>query len=116
MESLREGRRPVRGPRAAARESGPEELGDAGLDELEDERSLADELIDDLLPPEFDWRGVVRRHPVPSLLVAAAGGYLLARSRGPKLVTALAELVALQVGGRVSERLGALGDDDAEIL
>ena len=25
-------------------------------DEAVDERTLADELIDDLLPPEFDWR------------------------------------------------------------
>ena len=40
-------------------------------DELEsEERALADELIDDLLPPEFDWRGVVRRHPIPALLDA----------------------------------------------
>ena len=80
-------------------------------DELElDERSLADELIDDLLPPEFDWRGVVRRHPVPALLVALAGGYWLGRTKGREIVGALSDLASAEL----SERVGALGGDREE--
>jgi hypothetical protein len=110
---------PLRDPRAPRR---PEPAGvdprlDDDIEELEEPRSVADELIDELLPPELDWRRIVRRHPIPSLIVAAAGGYLLARARGPKLVTALAELAAIEVGGRVSERLAALEDAaDDELL
>lgn len=73
-----------------------------------DERSLADELIDDLLPPELDWRRLVRRYPVPALLVAAVGGYLLGRSRGPAIVEAVAELATAQI----SERVGAFAGED----
>jgi len=77
-------------------------------DELElEERSLADELIDDLLPPEFDWRGVVRRHPVPALLVALAGGYWLGRTKGREIVGALSDLASAEI----SDRVGALAGD-----
>lgn len=67
---------------------------EGGLDEtfvLDDEREVvleavgglspADEFLDELMPPEFDWRAVVRRHPLPALGVAALAGYWLGRSR-----------------------------------
>lgn len=66
------------------------------------ERSLADELLDDLVPPELDWRGVVRRHPIPALVVAAAAGYWLGRSRRSRaLVEALTGAVAAGVVAKV---------------
>lgn len=68
--------------------------------------SFADELVDDLLPDEFDWRRVVRRYPIPALAVAALGGYLLARSRGPELLAALGDAASDQV----AERLGAFAE------
>jgi hypothetical protein len=72
--------------------------------ELAGEPSLADELLDDLMPPELDWRGVVRRHPIPSLLVAAAVGCWLGRSRrSAALVEALTGAVAAGVVSRVAE-------------
>ena len=77
-------------------------------DEAEDERTLADELIDDLLPPEFDWRRMVRRYPIPALLVAAAGGYLLGRAKGREIVGALSDMVTAEL----SERVGALAGED----
>jgi len=70
--------------------------------------SLADDLIDDLLPPEVDWRRIVRRHPGPALLVAGLGGYLLGRSQGRKLLTALSALAVARVE---SEVLGRIEDD-----
>ncbi|KAB2962486.1 MAG: hypothetical protein F9K18_09750 [Thermoanaerobaculia bacterium] len=67
------------------------------------EPSLADELLDDLMPPEVDWRGVVRRHPIPALLVAAAAGYWLGSSRKSRaLVEALTGAVAAGVVTRVA--------------
>ena len=35
---------------------------------------FADQLIDELMPEELDWRRVVTSYPVASLAVAAVGG------------------------------------------
>ncbi len=84
----------------------PDEL--LGLAEEVEELSLADELIDDLLPPEFDWRRVVRRYPIPALVVAAVGGYLLGRSKGPALVDAL----GAAAGEHVAAKVGAFAEEE----
>jgi hypothetical protein len=79
-----------------------------------DERSLADELLDDLMPPELDWKGVVRRHPIPAVLVAAAAGYWLGRSRKSQaLVDALTGALAATMVARVGS-LGVAGLGDFE--
>lgn len=84
--------------------------------ERSDERSLADELLDDLMPPELDWRGVVRRHPIPAVLVVAAAGYWLGRSRRSQaLVDALTGALAASVVARVGSLDAADFEDfDAE--
>lgn len=70
--------------------------------------SLADELIDDLIPPQVDWRQVVRRHPWPALFLAGLGGYLLGRSQGRTLVRAVSALAVARVE---SEVLGRIEDE-----
>ncbi|HSM13050.1 MAG TPA: hypothetical protein VLA66_03210 [Thermoanaerobaculia bacterium] len=78
-----------------------------------DERSPADELLDDLMPPEFDWRGVVRRHPIPSLVVAAAAGYWLGSNRrSSALIDAFAGFAVAGIAARLGG--GAVEDDEAE--
>lgn len=87
--------------------------------ERSDERSLADELLDDLMPPELDWRGVVRRHPIPAVLVAAAAGYWLGRSRrSTALVDALTGVVAASVVARVGalDSTGFEDEDEDEVF
>lgn len=69
-------------------------------DELEAEggRSQVDVLLDELVPPDLDWRRIVRRYPIPSLLVAGAAGYWLGHSKkGTAIAEALAGAVALGV-------------------
>lgn len=84
--------------------------------EREGGKTLADEFLDELVPPELDWRRLVRRYPIPSLLVAAAAGYWLGRSRrGMAVAEAAAGAVALGVTSRVAESAFDLGDED-EIL
>jgi hypothetical protein len=61
-------------------------------------RSPVDELLDELVPPDLDWRRIVRRYPIPALLVAGAAGYWLGRSkRGVGIAEAIAGAVALGV-------------------
>jgi hypothetical protein len=67
---------------------------------------LADELIDELMPPGFDWERLVRSYPIPSLILAALGGFLLGRQRGPLVVAALSSFAASQVTHGVNGLLG----------
>jgi hypothetical protein len=63
---------------------------------------LAGGFVDALLPEDLDWRRLVRRHPVPSLLVAALGGYLLGRRHGPALLAALSGFAAAEITRQVT--------------
>ena len=67
--------------------------------------SLADELIDDLVPPQVDWRRIVQRHPWPALLVVGLGGYLLGRSQGKTLLRAVSALAVARVEAEVLDRI-----------
>jgi hypothetical protein len=70
--------------------------------------SFADELLDELIPETLDWRRLVRDYPVPALLVAATGGFLLGRSRGLGMLGALTgiatQAMATQVVNFIDER------------
>jgi hypothetical protein len=68
-----------------------------------EQRSMVDEVLDELLPEGFDWERLVRTYPVPALLAAAAGGFLLAHSRGPAIIGGLSALAAAQVADAVKD-------------
>lgn len=65
----------------------------------------ANALIDELVPEGLDWERLVRDYPIPALLVAAVGGYLLGRSRGPQVIAALSGFASAEVGKNVSQFL-----------
>lgn len=67
------------------------------------QRSRVDEMLDEILPEELDWERLVRTYPVPTLLVAAAGGFLLAYSRGPAIITGLSALATSQIADAVRD-------------
>jgi hypothetical protein len=64
------------------------------------------ELIDDLVAGGFDWESLVRDYPIPALLLAAFGGFVLARSQGEAVVEALSDFAAGQVTRQVNKMLG----------
>ena len=68
--------------------------------------TLADELLDEILPDELDWQGLVRSYPKTSILVAAVGGYYIGFSKGRSLVDGLASLAGDTVSRGVNEFLG----------
>jgi hypothetical protein len=53
-----------------------------------------DGVVDELMPDDFDWRDMVRKHPI------------LGRSRGQDILAALAIFAADSVSGQVNELLG----------
>jgi hypothetical protein len=81
---------------------------------MADERtsdSAADRIVDELLPSEFAWREMVCSHPIPSLLVATAGGYLIGRKHGHEVVTAVTAWAEREVTRNINSLLGSrLGD------
>ncbi len=67
---------------------------------------FADQLLDELMPDELDWRHVVTSYPIASLTVAAVGGYLLGRSRGSSMVGALGAFASATVSRNVNALIG----------
>ncbi len=68
--------------------------------------SALDEVVDDLLPAELDWRRLVVTYPIPALTLAAVGGFWLGRQRGSELVAALSSFVTNEVTRNVRAVLG----------
>jgi hypothetical protein len=78
------------------------------MSELQERESIVEELIDEIVPEGVDWQRLVVRYPIPSLLVAAVGGFFLGRRHGPEIVGALSTFAA----GEVSRNVGQLFDQD----
>lgn len=68
----------------------------------------AHDVVDELLPGEFDWERLVRTYPAPALLLAAGGGFFLGRYHGRAILAALGAFAAGEV---VDEVHRVLGDD-----
>lgn len=76
----------------------------------EDTRSsAADEIVDDLMPVDLDWRRLVRSYPLPALAVAAAGGFVLGRRHGLALLASLGTYVSEELTANVESLLGGAG-------
>ena len=68
--------------------------------------NLADELVDQLVATDVDWRDVVRAYPKTSLALAVVGGFVLGRTRGTTIVAALANHTADTLASNINEFLG----------
>lgn len=71
------------------------------------EPSEASQVINYLMPEDFDWEKLVTDHPIPALLLAATGGFVLGRSRGQLVLGALATFAASQVSMHVNNFIGS---------
>ena len=76
------------------------------VEPLETDESPANDLLDELLPEELDWQRLVRTYPIPAVLLAAAGGFVLGRSRGALILSALSGFAADTLSRGVNEFLG----------
>ena len=80
----------------------------------DNETPFLDSIVDDLVPNEIDWRHVVTNYPIPSLLVAAVGGFLVGREQGRELIAAGKAFVTEEVTHNLNALLdrGLPSDDD----
>jgi hypothetical protein len=68
-------------------------------------RLNADFLLDKVIPDEIDWRDLVRRHPMVSVGVAAALGFLIGRSKGAAIIAGASAAVSAGVMRQLSDVL-----------
>ena len=68
--------------------------------------SVADEVVDELMPAQLDWQDLVRRYPLAALALATLGGYVLGRHRGREVLEAFSLFAADSVSEQVNIVLG----------
>lgn len=76
------------------------------VDDNEHRPSTIDNLLDEILPEELEWEQMVRSYPLPAVVLAAVGGFLLGLSHGTAIVSAVSGYLATQVSRNVSQVLG----------
>ena len=68
--------------------------------------SSIDNILDEVLPENIEWERLVRSYPLPSVALAAVGGFVLALSHGPAILSAVTGYLSTQVSQSVSQVLG----------
>lgn len=72
------------------------------VESFESRSSVADDLLDEILPEGLDWERLVRSYPIPAVLIAAVGGFLLGRRHGPAILGAVSTYAASEMSKNVS--------------
>lgn len=73
---------------------------------VDDAPRFADQLVDDLLPHEIDWRRLVTSYPLASLALAGVGGWVLGRARGAVIVGSLAGFASETLSRNINALIG----------
>jgi hypothetical protein len=71
--------------------------------EIQERESVVEELIDELVPEGLDWERLVVTYPIPALLLAAVGGFLLGRRHGSEIIAAVSGFAAAEVSRNVEQ-------------
>ena len=79
------------------------------MSELQEGEGFVEEILDELIPEGVDWQRLVVRYPIPSLLIAAAGGFFIGRRHGTEIVAALSGFVSSEVSRNVDQLLSREG-------
>jgi hypothetical protein len=77
--------------------------------EIQERDSIVDELIDEIVPEGLDWERLVVTYPIPALLVAAIGGFLIGRSHGSEILSAVSSYASAEISRNVSHLIGQDG-------
>jgi hypothetical protein len=81
----------------------------SGLDPQPRTSQLADDVLDELMPGDLDWRHLVRSYPFPMALLALLAGFVLGRHRGHLLLAALSGFAVHQATENITSALERAG-------
>jgi hypothetical protein len=73
--------------------------------EILERDSVVDDIIDEIVPEGLDWERLVVTYPIPALVLAALGGFLLGRRHGPQILAAISSFAAAEVAQNVTRIL-----------
>jgi hypothetical protein len=73
------------------------------LGRSQDVAGIEDRIVDEFFEGDFDWVDVVRRYPIPTLLISALGGFLLGRLHGTEVFTAASDRMAEKIQRSLGE-------------
>lgn len=65
--------------------------------------SMVEEVLNEVLPEGLDWERLVRTYPIPAVLLAAVGGFLIGRSHGTAILAGLSTYAASEMSKNVSQ-------------
>ena len=68
---------------------------------------IEDQWVDQVVPEGFDWKAVVREHPLVSIALVAAGGFALGRWQGRQIVDAASEMASARLTSSVDRMVDA---------
>lgn len=77
--------------------------------EIQERDSIVDELIDEIVPEGLDWERLVVTYPIPAILIAAVGGFLIGRSHGREILSAVSSYASSEISRNVSHLTGQDG-------
>jgi hypothetical protein len=72
------------------------------VESFESRPSMADDLLNEILPERLDWERLVKTYPIPAMLVAAVGGFFLGRRHGASILAAVSTYAASEMSKNVS--------------
>lgn len=83
---------------------------EAELEEAERPRrfskqNLTDDIIDELVPDDLDWRHLVESYPVASISLAGLAGFLLGRNHGSALIAGVSAFMAREMSRNILSAL-----------
>ncbi len=62
---------------------------------------FADNIVDELVPGDLDWRHLVTTYPLGAITVASCAGFFLGRHHGTTLLTAVSAFMAKEMSRNI---------------
>jgi hypothetical protein len=68
--------------------------------------SNAEQWLDEVLPGDLDWQGLVQSYPRISMGIATAAGFWIGLRHGPAILQAVSDFAGRTVSEQIDEFLG----------
>lgn len=80
-------------------------LGDTAGRRRASAQTTTDDIIDELVPDDLDWRHLVESYPVASISLAGLAGFLLGRNHGSALIAGVSTFIAREMSSNILSAL-----------